>query len=167
MPMYFFNLKTTNANIRDPYGTELHDEEAAWELARQTACELMKRRESQTRSWRIDVRNSDGLQCFELLFATVDETIMVLEPELRGLIENLHRKQASLTDAIAAVQLSLLQIQGTIARSKGKPYLAALDGVAVAETGARYGRDGDVMMAKAERPASSDGGEHAFERHSL
>jgi hypothetical protein len=54
---------------------------------------------------------------------------------LRYVIENLHRKQASLIDAIAAVRLSLLQMQGTIARSKGKPFLASLDGVTIAAAG--------------------------------
>jgi hypothetical protein len=146
MPIYFFNLKTANGNIRDPEGMELADEPAARDLARQVARELMKWREPQTRSWRIDVRDGEGRQCFELLFASVDDSIMALAPELRDVIENLHRKQASLNDAIAAVRLSLLQIQGTIARSKGKPFLASLDGVTVATAGEpRFGRGGDGM----------------------
>ncbi len=132
MPIYFFNLKTNNRDIRDPEGTELADETAAWELARQVARELMKRREPQTRSWRIDVRDGEGRQCFELLFASVDESMTALGPELCGVIENLHRKQASLTDAIAAVRLSLQQIQMTIAKARRKPFLASLDGITIA-----------------------------------
>src|SRR5215813_7903976 len=135
MPIYFFNLKTNNGDIQDPEGAELADESAAWEVARQVACELMKRREPQTRSWRIVVRDREGRQCFELLFASVDDSITALGPEFRHLIENLHRKQASLIDALAAVRLSLQQIQGTIARSKGLPFLASLDGVTIATTG--------------------------------
>ncbi len=132
MPIYFFNLKTANGDIRDPEGAELADESAARDLARQVARELMKRREPETRSWRIDVRDGQGHHCFEVLFASVDDSITALEPELRGLIENLHRKQASLIDAIAAVRLSVRQIQGAIARSKNKPFLASLDGVTLA-----------------------------------
>jgi hypothetical protein len=148
MPIYFFNLKTATGNIRDPEGMELVDESAAQDLARQVARELMKWREPQTRSWRIDVRDGEGRQCFELLFASVDDSIIALGPELRDLIENLHRKQASLIDAIAAVRLSLLQIQGTIARSKGKPFLASLDGVTVTTAGEpRFGRGDDGMKA--------------------
>lgn len=135
MPTYFFNLKTNNRNIRDPEGAELANDAAAWELARQVARELMKQRERQTLSWRIDVRDDEGRQCFELLFASIDETVMALEPELRDVIVNLHRKQASLIDAIAAVRLSLVQMQGTIAKSKGKPFLASLDGVTIATVG--------------------------------
>jgi hypothetical protein len=133
MPVYFFNLKTSSANINDPEGTELNDELGAWEHARQVARELMRQREPQSRSWRLDVRDDEGRRCFELLFASVDDTIATLGPEMRDLIENLHRKQASLIDAIAAVRLSLLQIQATIARSKGKPYLASFEGVSIAD----------------------------------
>jgi hypothetical protein len=155
MPVFFFNLKTSNANISDPDGTDLDDELAAWEHARQVARELMRWREPQSRSWRIDVRDSAGKQCFELLFASVDDTITTLGPELRGLIENLHRKQACLIDAIAAVRLSLIQIQATIARSKGKPYLASVDGmsVAVGEPAPRYDHS-DESGARLSRPAS-------------
>jgi hypothetical protein len=170
MPIYFFNLKTTNGDVRDPEGMELADESAAWVLARQVARELMKRREPRTRSWRIDVRDSEGRQCFELLFASVDDSIMALGPELRGLIENLHRKQASLIDAISAVRLSLRQIQGTIARAKGKPFLISLDGETVAtasELPTRIDRGGDVVRATRKRPAASDEDEHPLERSSV
>jgi hypothetical protein len=148
MPVYFFNLKTTDAEIRDPDGTEFDDEPTAWEHARQVARELMKHREPQSRSWRIDVRDGEGRHCFELLFASVDDSIAPLDPELRTLIENLHRKQASLVDAIAAVRLALRHIQATTARSKGKPFLASLDGmtIAVAEPAAQC-NCGDAFMA--------------------
>jgi hypothetical protein len=53
---------------------ELAEEFAARDLARQVARELMKRREPQTHSWRIDVRDGEGRQCSELLFACVDES---------------------------------------------------------------------------------------------
>ena len=154
MPIYFFNLKTSDRDIRDQEGAELADEAAAWELARQVARELMKQREPQTRSWRIDVRDGQRRQCFELLFASVDESITALGPELRDVIENLHRKQASLIDATAAVRLSLLQIQETIARSKGKPFLASLDGVTITAAGepSRPCGRGGVITAGKESP---------------
>jgi len=154
MPIYFFNLKTAHRDIRDPDGTELADERAAWEHARQVARELMKRRNPQSRSWRIDVRDSEGRQCFELLFASVDDSITGLDPELRGLIENLHRKQASLIDAFAAVRLSIMQLQATIARSKGRPHLASVDGMSITVGGrsTRYGC-GNLVTERAERPA--------------
>ena len=151
MPIYFFNLKTAQRDIRDPDGAEFGDEPTAWGHARQVARELMKGRELQSRSWRIVVRDSEGLQCFELLFASVDVSIEPLGPELRHSIEDLHRKQASLTDAIGAVRLSLRQIQATIQRSKGKPFLASIDGVTIAapESTPQYGRSDRVMKTAA------------------
>jgi hypothetical protein len=163
MPIYFFNLKTNNKDIRDPEGAELADEAAAWELAEQVARDLMKRREPQTRSWRIDVRDSEGRQCFELLFASIDESIMAFGPELRQNIKNLHHKQASLTDAIAAVHLSLRQIQVTIARLKGKPFLASLDGVTIAaadEPPTRSGSRGATLMTDRDRRVTSNENRH-------
>jgi hypothetical protein len=155
MAIYFFNLKTTNAVIQDPEGTELADESSAREHARQVACELMRRREPQSRSWRIEVCDSQRRHCFELLFASIDETIAPLGPELRDLIENLHRKQASLIDAIGAVRLSLRQIQATIARSKRLPFLIAIDGVTVAtcdQPARQYACDDEVATVAAARP---------------
>jgi hypothetical protein len=72
MPIYFFDLTTPEGTIRDN-GMELRDELSAREHARTVACELMRNREPLTRSWRLDVRDSAGRQCFDLLFATVDE----------------------------------------------------------------------------------------------
>jgi hypothetical protein len=73
MPIFFFNLKTAEATIRDPDGMDLRDESSAREHARIVACELMRHREPITRSWRLDVRDGAGRQCFDLLFATVDQ----------------------------------------------------------------------------------------------
>jgi len=158
MPVYFFNLKTAQGEIRDPDGTQSADEPTAKEHARQVARELMKWREPQSCSWRIVVRDNDGRQCFELLFASVDDSIATLGPELRCLIENVHRKQALLNDAIAAVRLSLMQIKATIARSNGRSYLAAVGGVSIA-AGERTHRDsyddGDVIVT-AECPETAD-----------
>ncbi len=152
MPIYFFNLKTARGDIRDPDGTELVDEPTAWGHARQVARELMKRREPESRSWRIDVRDSEGLQRFELLFASVDDSMSPLGPELRDLVENLYRKHASLTDTISEVRRSLLQLRATIQRSKRKPFLASLDGVTIAarESAPQYGCSDRLMTTVAD-----------------
>ena len=73
MPIFFFNLKTAEATIRNPDGMDLRDELSAREHARTVACELMRHREALTRSWRLDVRDGAGRQCFDLLFVTVHE----------------------------------------------------------------------------------------------
>ncbi len=154
MPTFFFNLKTAHGEIRDPDGTELADELTAQLHARQVARELMRWRKSQSRSWRIDVRDGDGQRCFEVLFASDDDSTAMPGSELRGLIENLRRKQASLTDAISTVRLSIKQLQAKIARSKGRPYLVSVDGVSIAagERAHQYSCGGVDVMVTGERP---------------
>jgi hypothetical protein len=78
---------------------DLLDEPSAREHARLVACDLMQHRQARTRSWRIDVCDGEGRRCLDVLFASVDETIGHLAPELRSSIENLHAKHASLSEA--------------------------------------------------------------------
>ena len=131
MPLYFFNLKTAEATIRDPDGTDLPNDSSAWEHARRVACELMQHRQPHTHSWRMDVCDSEGRQCVDLLFASVDHSIDHLRPELRSSVEDMCAKSSSLSETIRAVTLTIAQVRGTIARSEGAPYLAAINGVAV------------------------------------
>jgi len=76
MPIFFFDLNTAEATIRNPDGMDLRDESSAREHARTVACELMRHREALTRSWRLDVRDGAGRQCFDLLFPTVRRTTL-------------------------------------------------------------------------------------------
>jgi hypothetical protein len=131
MPTFYFNLNTIKAAIRDPEGTDLPDELAAWEHARAVARELMHNREPHTRSWRLVVRDDRNGQCFDLLFAAVDDTIGHLPPELRRTFEDVHGKSALLFETIHAVRRSLLQVKRTIARAEGSPYVAASEGLPV------------------------------------
>ena len=131
MPLYFFNLKTREGTIRDPDGTNLPDESSAIEHARQVARELMAHQKLGTRSWRIDICDGEGRSCTDLLFASLDDTISHLTPELRSSVEELCAQSSSLSETIRAVRLTLAQVRGTIARSEGAPYVAAIKGVAV------------------------------------
>jgi hypothetical protein len=74
MPIYFFHLKATSLDIPDRSGTELSDETSAREHARLIALELMRGRETLTCSWRLDVRDRENRQCFELLFADLESS---------------------------------------------------------------------------------------------
>jgi hypothetical protein len=131
MATYYFHLKTPAGTIRDPDGTDLPDELSAREHARLVACELMQHRQQRTRSWRIDVCDGEGWRCVDLLFASVDDSLRHLTPELRSSVENLCAKSPSLSEAINAIKLRLVQVKGTIARSERAPYVAAVNGVAV------------------------------------
>jgi hypothetical protein len=128
MPRYYFNLKTREEMLLDPEGTDLPDEAAARNHAHQVINELMRNAKVRTRVWRLAVTDQDRQSCFELLFASYDSSMAHLAPELRSSVEMICRRHALLTDAIVDVRTTLQQIKGTLARSDGRPYLAAENG---------------------------------------
>jgi len=128
MPTYYFNLKGQHGRYLDPSGTELPDHAQAREHARRVALELMHRRETRTRSWRLEVCDASRTPIFELLFATVDPLLAQLPPNFRTTVEEASARACGVTDAIIDVRNSLHQLRGTLAKSNGEPYLAALDG---------------------------------------
>jgi hypothetical protein len=128
MPVYYFNLKDVQGIHIDPEGTELPDDAEALEHARQVAQELMQRREARTRAWRLQACDAERNVLFELLFATVDHPMQELHPVLRQTVETVSARTAGLSDAICDVRTSLYQLRGTLAKSDGAPYLAALNG---------------------------------------
>jgi len=117
MPRYYFNLKNSEGTLLDHEGTVLPDLEAARAHARLVMLELMRNANKQTRTWRLVVSDHNLLPCFECLFASHDESIAHLPPDLRSSIETAYGKQAALTDAIIDVRASILQLRSTLARS--------------------------------------------------
>jgi hypothetical protein len=131
MPLFYFNVQTHWGLIRDPEGTEVPDATAAREHAARVARELMRNDELRTRTWRMEVCNAEHDPEFELLFATVDEDLAHLHPELRKTVLDGCKRSASLRDAIQELDRTMLQLRGTIARSERQPYLAAIEGVRI------------------------------------
>jgi hypothetical protein len=130
---YFFHLRTPAGVVYDPEGTALADETAARSHAKTVARELMANREGATRCWRLDVWDDEGQPRFELIFASVDETIG-LPPEIRESWERFYGTSASLYEAIDSVKRSVEQVRGTLARAERPPYIAAIQGVSVWQT---------------------------------
>lgn len=128
MPIYFFNLKDGRTTIPDPEGTQLASEPAARAHAVVVAREAMRNNEPRTRNWRIQVCGADRNPLFEVLFASVDETMAHLPNDIRQSVENVSKNFGSLSDTIQDVRRSMLEIRATIARSEKGPYLAALNG---------------------------------------
>jgi hypothetical protein len=128
MPRYYFNLKRREDTIVDSDGIDLPDEAAAREHALQVMSELRRNTNVRTRAWRMAVMDQNRQFRFELLFASYDDSIAHLAPELRSSVEMICRRNASLTDAIIGVRTTLLQIKGTLARSERRPYVAAENG---------------------------------------
>jgi hypothetical protein len=121
MPTYFYNLQTHDRIIRDPEGTDFPSQYLAWEHGRDVARELMQHRESVTRSWRLDVYDDDGTLCFDVVFATVDDAVLGLPPELRRSVQDVHTKSASLIEVMHRTKLMLSQLKATIARTESFP----------------------------------------------
>ena len=129
MTTYYFNLKDGRTVIPDIDGTEFADEPAARTHAVIVAREAMRNNEVRTRNWRIQVCGSDRTPLFEILFASVDETMDQFPGDLRNSVENVSTKFASLSDTIHEVRMSMLELRTTLARSEGTPHLATLNGL--------------------------------------
>jgi hypothetical protein len=134
MPLYYFNLKDSRGALIDPDGAEFPDDDAALAYGREVADELMLGREVQTRSWRLIVCDGERRPRFELLFASLDRSLNHLAPEMRANVERYYGNQAQLADAICNIHQTINQVRGTIAQSENKPYLAAINGVALIDT---------------------------------
>jgi hypothetical protein len=112
MLCYFFNLNDGRNIIPDLEGTELPDDDSARAHAAQVARELARNREQETRSWRLAVCDEQGTLRFELLFASMDETISRLPPALRFMFADASGSTASLNEAMEQVRMTLLSYEG-------------------------------------------------------
>jgi hypothetical protein len=118
MASYFYNLQTREGIIRDPEGTDFPSPYLAREHGRLVARELMQHRESATRSWRLDVYDGEGTLCFDVLFVTVDESILCLPPELRRSVQDVCAKSAALIEVMHRTKLMMSQLRATIAQAE-------------------------------------------------
>src|SRR5262245_619271 len=117
MPLYHMTLKSGGRSVIDRDGEEFPDETAARAHAITTARELMRNHTVDARFWRLEVSDEDLHPCFELLFASIDDSISHLPPEFRNSIEIACRNTASLKDTIAAVYKSLEQVRETLSQA--------------------------------------------------
>src|SRR5436305_877044 len=125
MPRYYFDLKNSDGTLLDPDGTELPDEVAARDHARQVVIELMRNASMRTRMWRLTISDQGRMSCFECLFASHDDSIAHLTPELRSSVETVCHEHAALIDAIVNVRSTILQIRDTLSRSDAIANVAA------------------------------------------
>jgi hypothetical protein len=128
MPLYTFKLREGSAPLSDNTGIQLPDREHASAYAKEVARELMRGRESEARSWRLDVEEDSGEWTFALPFVTIDPTLDHLGAELRSAIERTRNSHRSWREAVYAARTTVRQSRALIARSRGKPYLAAIAG---------------------------------------
>jgi hypothetical protein len=124
MPAYTFTLLNEGAGVTDDTGLRLPNTKAAYDYACDVALELMDHRETATRFWRLDVYENGAKKLFEILFATIDQTLDHLKPDNRKLVEMTAMRRRSLQDTYRAAWITCRESQALLARSRGKLYLA-------------------------------------------
>jgi hypothetical protein len=128
MPLYKFELDDGVCRTKDETGVQLPDRKHALQYARAVVRELMEGRVVQTRCWRLDVFADTGGRIFEIPFASVDWTLDHLRPELRTMVAELTDRVRSLREVVAAANVTVRESRALVARSRGRPYLAAHSG---------------------------------------
>jgi hypothetical protein len=114
MPLYYFVLKNGRHSIPDRDGEEFPNDTAAREYAIAVARDLMRNGPLRARSWRLEISDENLLPCFELLFASIDDSLSHLPVHLRNSIEHACHNTALLNDTIIDVQKTLLQVRETL-----------------------------------------------------
>ena len=128
MPAFYFHLRDGKSGAVDGRAQELSCASAAQGYAVHVARELMRGRELRTRHWRLDVVDEHGGVVAEVPFATIDETLNHLTPDLRRLVERLSTARREVSETLVGLDWVALYIQAPPARSHTKPYLVARDG---------------------------------------
>lgn len=124
MSRYTFALQSGSSRVDDGSGLWLSTREQALDHGEAVAGELMRGREAQTRSWRLDVYENGEL-VFQIPFARVDPTLDHLAPWLRAAVEARCESRRSAGEVISAARATLRESRALVALSRGKPYLAA------------------------------------------
>jgi hypothetical protein len=117
MPLFYFILKDGRNSLPDRDGIELPSAAAAHSHGNAVARELMRNRESKTRSWRLQVCDDDLQPVLELPFAQLDDSLSHLPPESRQAIQKVCHNMGLLSDSICNVRTTLEQIRATISRA--------------------------------------------------
>jgi hypothetical protein len=125
MPRYYFDLRDGSRGYQDTTGVDLPDVQTAREYAQRVATELMKNREAQARHWRIHVQNERGEAVLDVPFIAHDLTLSHLSVQHRQAVHELSDRLHGLREAIEQARAVQLQARSLIAKSRGRPYLAA------------------------------------------
>lgn len=127
MPIYTFALQDDERPIEDESGVWFADRERALDHAYEVVDELMKGRERDTRTWRLEVYEA-GTRIEEIPFARVDHTLDHLKPALRSAVEQSCDTLRSFKEAMAAARMTVRESRALVARSRGTLYLATESG---------------------------------------
>jgi hypothetical protein len=116
MPVYHFLLKPAwNPPLIDRDGQEFLDDAAAYVHAVEVAREIIRNGEAKCRSYRLEVCDENLETCFEILFASVDESLECLPIDFRHSIIDAARATASLNESIGEARRTLREVGETLA----------------------------------------------------
>jgi len=125
MATYTFKVLDGCGDVEDETGVSFRHRDRAIRYARNVVHELMRNREIQTRSWRLNVyENGEGPIC-TIPFASIDPTLDHVVPTLRTMVEAMSERKRLLSDVLHAVKVTVQESRALVARSRGKPYLAS------------------------------------------
>jgi hypothetical protein len=127
MAIYTFRVRDGRGDVEDTTGVQLPDRVSALRYAHDVVHELMRSRELETRSWRLEIyENGDGERPIcEIPFASVDPSLDHLGPKLRRMVEDESERRRVVGDVIHAAKATIQESRALVARSRGKPYLAS------------------------------------------
>lgn len=128
MPVYTFNLRDGSDGIADREGIALPDPDRAMDYALWVIRELLQGNELEARQWQLDVYEDGRELIFSIPFASVDHSLDHLAPLLRLKLETCCNRARSLKEAMSAARATVLESRAVVARSRGRPYLAAVRG---------------------------------------
>ena len=128
MQRYYFHLRDGYRGYSDSEGVRLPNDDAAHEHSHRVASELLKNRERKVRHWRIQVQADGGHILFEVALITLDQTLSHLSPLRKKAMEELSQRCYALREAIEQARTVQVQARALVAKSRGRPYLAAEDG---------------------------------------
>jgi hypothetical protein len=128
MPDYTFKLRDDGGGIADDSVVSLPNDEAAYGYACDVARELLQGRDGVMRHWALDILTANGNKVSEILFAEVDPSLEHLRAELRVTVNQANHVRRSFKDASFAAAQTKREAKALLARSRGKPYLAADSG---------------------------------------
>jgi hypothetical protein len=123
MQRYTFQLRDGKYPVNDGSGVWLNEREQALDHAEGVARELMRGREQQTRTWRLDVYEDGGL-LYQVSFASVDPTLDHLASRVRDTVEASCARIRSARETVSAAHTTMRESRALVARARGKPYLA-------------------------------------------
>lgn len=129
MHNYRFYLHDGSGGLEDSRGVALAGRRQALAYAEDVVGELMRGREVETRGWCLDVYEDEDEKVFEILFASIDHTLGHLSPELRAMVEVGCERERSLAETLCDVNETVRETRALVAKSRGRPYLAAEHGV--------------------------------------